>query len=67
MLAYVRPMLAKAYVRVCWPHVGVRWPYVEPSWRLCWAHVGDMLAMLGLCCGDFRQFIFKNIFRYDFL
>ena len=39
---------------LCWPHVGLCWPYVEPSWRLCWAYVGDMLAILGL--GYVRQF-----------
>ena len=39
MLAYVGPMLAPC------------WPIVEPSWRLCGAYVGDMLAILGLCWG----------------
>ena len=45
---------------LCWPHVGLCWPYVEPSWGLCWAYVGDMLAILGLCWGYVRQFMLKK-------
>ena len=72
MLAYVRPMLA--YVGLGWAYVGPMlapllaprwkktcWPYVEPSWRLCWAYVGDMLAIFGLFWGYVRQFMLKNL------
>ena len=41
-------------------YVGLCWPYVEPSWRLCWAYVGDMLAILGLGWGYVRQFMLKK-------
>ena len=49
--AYVGPMLAS---------VGPKLAYVEPSWRLCWADVGDLLAILGLCWGDVRRFMLKK-------
>ena len=61
--------LSEAYVGVCWPQVGLCWPYVEPSWRLCWAYVGDLLAILGLCWGHVRRFMLKkssDTTLYDF-
>ena len=53
--AQVEPMLGLG-----WPMLGLCWPYAEPSWRLCWAYVGDMLAILGLCWGYVRQFMLKK-------
>ena len=45
--AHVEPMLAYV-VGPMLAYVGPMLAYVEPSWRLCWAFVGDMLAILGL-------------------
>ena len=62
MLAYVRRMLAYvgSMLGLCWRMLAPCWLYVEPSWRLCWAYVGDMLAILGLCWGYVRQFMLKK-------
>ena len=55
-----------AYVGVCWPHVALCYPYVAPSWKVCRAFVGSMLAILGLCWRYVTQFMLTNIVRDTF-
>ena len=57
-LSWVGPMLA--YVGVRWSHVALCYPYVEPSWKVCKAFVGGMLAILGLCWRYVTQFVLTS-------
>ena len=64
MLAYVG--LGWAYVGPMLAYVGPMLAYVGPMLSHLGGYVGHMLAILGLCWGDFRQFMLKKIFRDNF-
>ena len=70
--AQVEPTLGLGWpmLGLCWPRLGVCWRMLAPCWHtlaLCWAILEATLGICWLCWGDFRQFMFKNIFRYNFL